>query len=120
NIYTSTSTNSKVLKDYSQGKILKFKTFISEWYEATVYVNGEYIKGYIHKDDVELPVEKQEILNGIATKSPTKVYSNASTNSKTLKSYSQGKVLKYKTFIGDWYEATVYVNGKYIKGYIHK
>src|SRR5699024_7142207 len=94
--------------------------FSSEWYKATVWVDGEKLTGYIHKNHIELPTDEFVSLSGIATKAPTKVYSNASTSAATLKSYSQGSILKYKTFTSNWYEATVYVDGKAHTGYIHK
>src|SRR5690606_34554972 len=40
NVYRNPSTSSEVLKTYSQGAILKYQTFSSDWYKATVYVNG--------------------------------------------------------------------------------
>src|SRR5690625_3871077 len=119
-VYAKPSTSSKKLRTYSQGTLLKYKTYTSDWYEATVKVNGKWVTGYIHKSHVEEPLKKQETLNGIASKSPTRVYKKASTTSGSWKSYSQGSLLKYKTYTSDWYEATVYVKGKKQTGYIHK
>src|SRR5690625_1640502 len=119
-VYANPSTSSKKLKSYSQGSLLKYQTYTSDWYEATVKVNGKWVTGYIHKSHVEEPLKKQETLNGIASKSPTHVYKKASTTSGSWKSYSQGTLLKYKTYTSDWYEATVYVKGKKQTGYIHK
>src|SRR5690625_1623719 len=119
-VYANPSTSSKKLKSYSQGTLLKYKTYTSDWYEATVKVKGKWVTGYIHKSHVEEPIKKQETLNGIASKSPTRVYKRASTTSGSWKSYSQGSLLKYKTYTSDWYEATVYVKGKKQTGYIHK
>ncbi len=120
NIYSKASTSSKKIKSYEQGSILKYKTFSKDWYEARVKVNGAYKTGYIHKSHVENKLSKQETTRGIGTKSPTNVYSKASTNSKKLKSYEQGSILKYKTFSKDWYEATVFIKGNKKTGYIHK
>ena len=119
-VYSIASKDSKVLKSYPQGRILSFRTFTKNWYEATVYVNGERKTGYIHSKDVELlDNKKQESYQGIGLKRPTNVYSLASTQSKVLKSYSQGRILSFRSFTKDWYEATVYVNGVRKTGYIH-
>lgn len=117
-VYQKASTNSKKLKTYAQGSILKYRSFTSNWYEATVYINGKAVTGYIHKSDVENVVTNQETLKGIGLQNPTSVYSMASTSSKKLKSYAQGSILRYKTFSSDWYEATIYLNGKATTGYI--
>ena len=119
-VYQRVSTGSPVLKSYSKGSILKYRSFTSNWYEATVYVNGKRKTGYIHKNDVENAVETQQQLSGIGLNNPTAVYQRASTNSKALKTYSAGHVLKYRTFSSNWYEATVYINKKKHTGYIHK
>jgi N-acetylmuramoyl-L-alanine amidase len=119
-VYSTTSTNSTKLKTYSQGHVLLYRPFNSAWHEATVYVNGKARKGYINRNDVEDVVSHQKTVRGIAINGPTRVYSKASTSSKTLKSYSIGKGLIYRTFTNSWYEATVYVNGKPTTGYIHK
>ncbi|WP_156520758.1 SH3 domain-containing protein [Oceanobacillus sp. Castelsardo] len=120
NVYQKTSRDSKVLKSYDQGSILKYESHSSNWYTATVKVNGKWQNGFIHRSDVENIKDQQTTYHGTALKSPTKVYQKASTGSKTLKSYSQGSVLKYQSFSSNWYEATVYVNGKRKTGYIHK
>ncbi|MFB5282911.1 N-acetylmuramoyl-L-alanine amidase [Peribacillus sp. Hz7] len=118
-IYSKATTNSKILKSYAQGSVLKYRTFASDWYEATVYSSGTAVTGYIRTKDVENKVTPQESLSGVA---PTKisVYAKASTNSKKLRSYSSGSTLKYKTFTSEWYEATVYISGVATKGYIKK
>lgn len=120
NVYSKASTSSSALKSYSQGTILKYKTFSTNWYEATVYIKGKATTGYIHKNHVENAIDKQQTLSGIAKNSSTVIYSKASTSSSELKSYSEGSILKYKTFSTDWYEATVYIAGKQTTGYIHK
>lgn len=112
--------NSKVLKEYPVGSILKYKTYSNDWYEATVYINGKQHTGYIHKSHVENVEDKQENLQGIALKDPTHVYARASTKANKLKSYPVGSILKYKTLSNNWYQATIYVNGKARTGYIHK
>ncbi|WP_164667634.1 SH3 domain-containing protein [Virgibacillus doumboii] len=118
-VYSKASTNSSKLKTYGQGSVLYYKTFTNSWYEALVYVDGNPTTGYIHKSHVEEIVDNQKVLKGIGLKSPTAVYSRASTHSGKLKSYSQGSILYYKTFTSNWYEALVYVNGKRRTGYIH-
>ncbi|MCM3112003.1 N-acetylmuramoyl-L-alanine amidase [Lederbergia lenta] len=119
-IYSSASTNSKVLKSYNHGSLLKYREFTSNWYEATVYINGKAHTGYISAGDLEEIIKKQQTIKGLALKNPTKVYAVPSSGSKVLKSYKMGQNMTYRTFTTDWYEATVYVNGKAITGYIHK
>jgi len=120
-VYSSASTSSKTLKSYSQGSILKYKSYTSNWYEATVYVNGEEYTGYIYKAHVEnLDLSNQVNYKGIALDNPTKVYKKASTSSGTWKSYASGTILHYRSFANNWYEATVFVDGKWQTGYIYK
>jgi len=118
-VYENISTNSKKLKSYAKGSILKYQSFNEDWYKATVYINGIARQGFINKNDVETAIDKPVTLQGVALKSPTYIYSNASTT-KAIKSYSQGSILKYQTFTSQWYKATVYINGKAQTGYIHK
>lgn len=108
-----------MLKEYNEGKLLYYKTFTSNWYEALVYVDGEAATGYIHKGDIEYPVEDQKSLTGIALNKSTNVYSEPMKSSSTLKSYRQGKLLYFKTYLDQWYEALVYVDGEAQSGYIH-
>ena len=119
-VFSKASISSKKLKSYTQGSVLKYRTFSKEWYEATVYINGSPKVGYIHKSHVENSTTNQEKLSGIGTLNPTHVFAKASTNSKKLKSYSEGSILKYRTFTKDWYITGVYINGKKITGYIHR
>ncbi|MFJ8266871.1 glucosaminidase domain-containing protein [Peribacillus asahii] len=121
NVYEKASESSSKLKSYAQGTILKIQTFSSNWYTATIYVKGEKKTGYIHVDDIEkVWTSKQQLLEGATLKAPTNVYSKASTNSSALRSYTQSKVLKYRTFSENWYTATVYISGTATTGYIHK
>lgn len=120
NVYSKATTSSIPLKSYPKGSILKYKNFSPNWYVATVYVSGKRHTGYIHKNDVDTATLSPENLSAFALKNPTNVYANASSTSKVLKSYAIGKVLKYRSFTSEWFEATVYVNGKQLTGYIHK
>ncbi|MDY0409439.1 SH3 domain-containing protein [Paracerasibacillus soli] len=120
NVYQKQDKNSKVLKSYALGSVLQYKTFTTEWYEATVYLNGKAHTGYIHKNDVENSTSQQRDLIGIGLNNSTHVYKSTSTSSGILKSYAMGSILRYKTFTNNWYEATVIVNGKKHTGYIHK
>src|SRR5699024_10973625 len=117
-VYDSQSRDSKKLKAYEQGTVLKYKALNVNWYEATVKYNGEWVTGYIHKNDVDTFPDTQTTLYGIASKNPTKVYQSP-TKEKTLKSYSQGSILKYQTLTTEWYEATIKYSGKWVTGYIH-
>ena len=119
NVYTNANASSKVLKSYSEGSILQFQTFIDGWYQAVVFINGERKTGYIKATDVELPTTSPINLKGIATKDRTSVYTSPNKNSKVLRSYNEGSILLYKTFINDWYEAIVIINGERVTGYIH-
>lgn len=115
-IYTLASNDSKIIKEYNYGHILKYRTLTNNWYEATVYINGKAQTGYIYKNDVDNDLNK--VLEGNAVKISTKVYSDTSKNSHTLKSYKKGKLLKYRPYNSNWFIATVYVNGDARKGYI--
>ena len=120
-VYSETSTSSKPLKSYEPGSILQYRSYSNEWYEATVYVNGEKYTGYIHHSHVEnVDTSNQENYQGIALQNPTKVFKKASTSSDSWKSYTKGRVLEFRTFSKNWYEATVIVNGERKTGYIHK
>jgi mannosyl-glycoprotein endo-beta-N-acetylglucosaminidase len=119
-VYSKASSNSAVLKSYAEGTLLSFETFSPSWYQAKVYIKGKAVTGYIAKGDVEIPVSNQESLRGLALKSETAVYSKASLQSSKLKSYPVGTKLSFKTFTSEWYEASVYVNGKKRTGYIHR
>jgi len=117
-IYEKASTNSNSIKTYSYGSILNYQSFANGWYKATVYVNGKARTGYIHANDVENVVADSIHYSGVALKSPTRIYERASTNSKSIKSYTHGSILNYQSFANGWYKASVYVNGKARTGYI--
>lgn len=120
NVYSEASTSSNALKSYEIGSNLSFKTFTSEWYEATVYINGVEKTGYISKKDVEQKSPQKESFRGVGLKDPTPIYGEASRKSEVIKTYSQGSILNYETFSVNWYKATVYINGSYYTGFIHK
>lgn len=119
-IYSRASTNSSSLKSYSQGHVLYYRTLTTNWYEATVYVNGRKKTGYIYSGDVETLSTEQTDLNGYADKSRVNIYSKATRNSTVLKSYREGQRLYFKSFSSEWYEAFIYVNGVKKTGYINK
>lgn len=120
NVYAKPSSQSKVLKSYGEGNTLYFQTHVTGWYKALVYINGKPYTGFIQATDVEIPTDQSVNLSGIAYNSKTKVYSKPTQESQVLKSYNQGRTLYYKTFISNWYEALVYINGKLTIGYIYK
>ncbi|WP_306977679.1 M14 family metallopeptidase [Alkalibacillus salilacus] len=120
NVYTDPKRGSSILKDYDAGSVLYYETFLDDWYQAIVFVDGERETGYIAKSDVQEPVENPESLSGVATKDRTKVYASANDNSDVLKDYAKGSVLYYETFLDDWYQAIVYVGGERLTGYIAK
>lgn len=119
NIYETNNTSSNVLKSYAQGTLLTYsESSYSNFYQATVYVNGVAMTGYIYKNDVELPVSNPQNIKGVAIKNPTVIYAKASPESKGIKTYAQGSNLTYKPYINGWYQATVYINSKAVTGYI--
>jgi mannosyl-glycoprotein endo-beta-N-acetylglucosaminidase len=65
-------------------------------------------------------VYASEVNGGIALNDPTHIYSDTSTSSTIMKSYSAGSILKYKPYSAEWYSATVIINGQRKNGYIHK
>lgn len=119
-VYKQASTSLGIWKNYSQGSVLKYETFTSGWYKATVYIKGKKQTGYIKKSDVENKITNPKTLHGIGLKSSTHVYKQASSNSGVWKSYSQGSILTYRTFTSGWYEATIYIKGVKKTGYIKK
>ncbi|OIK11451.1 N-acetylglucosaminidase [Bacillus sp. MUM 13] len=119
-MHEKASSSSKSLKSYPAGKVLVFKTFSENWYEAKFYVNGIQKTGYLNVSDAEKLVDEQENLQGIGKSSPTKIYSTAYSGSKVLKSYEAGTILKYKTLSESWMECNVFIGGKATTGYIKK
>ena len=119
-VYASTSTGASVLKSYAQGSILRYQTFTSEWYQATVVVNGKSRTGYIHRNDVEEITSAPTTINGIGIKAPTNVYTRASKSSQVRTAFGQNTAITYRTFTASWFQTTVWVNGVSRTGYIHK
>lgn len=117
NVYENTSKSSKVLKTYRAGQLLKYRNYNSNWYIATVIINGKAQTGFIAKDDVG---DKITTISGYAQLDIVNVYEKTSKNSKALKSYKKGHLLKYKPYNSSWYSATVYINGKPVTGYIYR
>lgn len=120
NIYSSTSRNSSILKDYEKGSILLFLPHDEDWYRAVVFKKGERHIGYINRADVEKSTDKQVVLEGIGLKTHTAVYEKASLNSSKLKTYAEGTVIMYMSFTANWYKAVVFVDGDRKTGYIKK
>ncbi|MFC0013774.1 MULTISPECIES: SH3 domain-containing protein [Allobacillus] len=119
NVYSTARLNSNVLKSYSQGDRLLYRSFTNDWYKTGVIVRGKRYDGYIHSSSVENAIYSPTKEQGIAKKQYTHVYSKASKGSKVLKSYSSGSKLRFETYTTNWFKATVYVNGKPKTGYIH-
>ncbi|MBD8070558.1 glucosaminidase domain-containing protein [Bacillus sp. PS06] len=118
NVYKSASKSSAALKGYDKGSILIYQSFTKNWYKATVYLNGKATTGYISAADVQNAVQSQKKIQGYAAKSPTNVYSKATTSSSVLASYNLGSSLSYNTFVNGWYEISVTINGAKKTGYI--
>lgn len=120
-VYTQPTNNSNILKTYQLGKLLKYKSFTSGWYEATVYIKGEQYTGYIQANTVgSASISNTPVYSGIALKKNTSVYESTNLNSASLKKYDQGKILKYSFYDSNWFKATVYINGKAKIGFIHR
>ena len=119
-VFASPSTGAKALKSYAEGSILQYKTLSSNWYEATVVVSGNRVKGYIHTSHVEGVFDESESLEGIAVASPTNIYSRAAKNSDVLRTYAKGNYMQFRTLSPNWYATTVSVNGKSVTGYVHQ
>lgn len=120
NVYGDANSGSNVLKSYSKGSILLYRSHSANWYTTNVTVNGKRHTGYINKADVDTSVENQQLVQGIGLLESTAVYASASTDSKKLKTYPVGSLLYYNTFSSEWYETSVIINGKRVGGYIHK
>src|SRR5699024_10670756 len=69
-VYSKQSRDSKSLKSYSKGSILKYSSLNKNWYVTGVFINGKKQTGYIHKSDVENADDKSKSLQGVASKSP--------------------------------------------------
>ncbi|OIU67686.1 glucosaminidase domain-containing protein [Rossellomorea aquimaris] len=117
-IYQDAATSSPVWKSYPAGSVLVYDTFIDGWYSARMYADGAWRTGYINASDVENSVQDQKSIRGIGLQSPTNLYEDASTDSSVLKSYPQGKILYYQSFVSGWYETGFYVDGKKKTAYI--
>ncbi len=119
-MYEKPSTYSKKVKPYDQGYILKLYTYTSSWYKTKVKVNGEYQTAYVPKTSIQLPSPSSKAEQGVALKNPANIYSYTSTNAKTLKTYTEGSILKVYSYTDSWYRVTIYVDGVKKTGYILK
>lgn len=117
-IYAKASAGSKGIKTYAQGSTLTYKPYITGWYQATVYINSKAVTGYIDAKDVTVPTTSPIAEKGIGLAVPTAVYAKASESAKILKTYVQGSILSYETYIAGWKKATVTIKGKKNTGYI--
>lgn len=117
-VYEETNRNSKVLKSYDYGSLLKFREHSDDWYVATVYINGVKHSGFIHTSDVG-EKEQAKSVYGVALKTNTNVYAKKDRKSKVLKSYKKGHILKYKAHDKNWLSAVIYINGKRHEGFIY-
>lgn len=115
-IYSQPSKQSHSIKSYPIGTILKFRAYNNDWYKATVYVEGKKQSGYIYKKDIGI---NPPTIYGYAKKNLT-VYKSTSRNAKKLKTYPSGSKIKFKPYNSSWYQATIFIKGKSVKGFIHK
>src|SRR5699024_8464039 len=60
-VYERPSKEAKSLKTYPYGTKLKYRTFSSNWYVATVYVDGVRHTGYIYHQDVSPAVQGESV-----------------------------------------------------------
>lgn len=120
NMYAAPSRNSNVLRKYPSGTILKYYDYTTNWYKSNITVNGKTTTIYIHKDDIEQTNRKSTVQQGITIGSPTYVYKLPSTNSKVMRSYNKGTVLKYYDFSPNWYLCRITIDGVTQDAYIRK
>lgn len=118
NIRTKPTVDSEVLTSFPANTIIKYKSFSTLWHEVTVEVNGKSQTGYIH--DYHIDNINDKVFRGVAKKKTTYIRTKPSTTSTPLTTVPIGTVINYKQFNDYWYEATINVNGKERKGYIHK
>lgn len=116
-VYNGTSTNTSVIKTFSKGTVLEYKTYISGWYEISLVINGKSQKGYIQAKHLLNASTKPKTLKGISL-SNLNIYTNATKSSSVLKKYNPGVILTINTFVSGWYETVVTVNGSAKKGYL--
>lgn len=117
-VYKEPSKGSGTWKTYRQGHVLKFRSYNTNWYIATVYVNGKAETGYIYAKDVETAEVSPTSHKGVGTKETIRIYSTPSSYAAVVKSYTYGSILQYRTFTSAWHEVTVYVKGKKQTGYL--
>ncbi|MDY0404612.1 CAP domain-containing protein [Virgibacillus sp. 179-BFC.A HS] len=119
-VYATPSNKAELLKTYPIASKLTYKTFSTNWHMVTVYVKGKAKTGYLQADTIGNT--KPEITTyGYAAAIPTNIYPRPVAGYNVpLKAYPKGTVLKYRLYTPDWYEATVYINGKQRIGYIDK
>lgn len=120
NLYDSPTRDAKVIKTYSKGSFLRYYSFTSEWYKTEVKVDGVYHTVYLNKEDVEQETANPELYEGIATKESTNMYAFPMSNSKVVKVYNEGSLLKYYSYTSGWYKSKVSVDGVYQTIYINK
>ncbi|WDF04956.1 N-acetylmuramoyl-L-alanine amidase [Shouchella hunanensis] len=118
-VYSDVSRNSTILRSYNEGQILKYRPFTSEWFSATVILNGTATQGFIHADDLRPVDEVPEQLEGYA-KDRVSIYSQTSRTSTVLRNYDEGQMLKFRPYTENWYSAVVRINGEWKNGFIHK
>ncbi|SEA76906.1 Beta-N-acetylglucosaminidase [Thalassobacillus cyri] len=107
--------NAKQIKTYDLGSIIKYRDFTENWYRLSVYADGKYRDGYLHKNAIETPIENPNSYEGIVTSDPTNVYGS---NGEVISSFNFGRVLKYREFTDEWHKVSVYADGQYRTGYI--
>src|SRR5699024_8522857 len=118
-VYAKPSSGSEKLKSYKEGHVLIYNTFLPGWYKTGVFIDGEKVTGYINANDVEDQTDKPKKMYGVALKNKTTVYAKPSSGSEKLKSYKEGHVLIYNTFLPGWYKTGVFIDGEKVTGYIN-
>src|SRR5690606_22518736 len=64
-VFSSVSTGSTKLKQYSEGTILQYSSFSENWYKAQVIMSGKKRTGYILKEHVESSLNADDNFRGI-------------------------------------------------------
>ncbi len=119
-VYEQAWTLSKPLKTFEPGTIINYEEFNSEWYKITINVGGQERVGYMLKSRTDNIDQNPESYTGIPSGERTIVYAQPRTNSNKLKTYEQGTILNYQSFVSNWYKISIDVNGEKQTGYIQK
>lgn len=119
NAYEKMNKTSEVIWNYEMGEIVQLENIDKNWYFGYVQKNGKSIKVYLHEDNVqsETPiVEKQKYIS----RGGANAYQEMKENSKILKTYNMGDIVKIVNIDKNWYFGYITLNGEKTKVYFHE